>query len=110
MSEIFFQWPGQRQSDLAHHRVAEFLVIDIQRSPEWARDLLEKIQLVQSGNLPQWERIGNAFCLELSANGATIDDLVDETIPAQTVSLEELQKATIAWLEQTEVLNNQDSK
>lgn len=110
MSEIVFQWPGQRQSDRAHRRVAEFLVIDIQRSPDWTRDLLEKLELVQSGNLAQWERIGNAFHLELSANGATIDDLVDENIPPETVPLEELQKATIAWLEQTEVLNNQESK
>jgi len=102
MSETIFHWPGQRQNDPAHRRVAEFLVLDIQRSPEWTRDLLEKVELVRSGKLAQWERIGNAFCLELSANGATIDDLVDETTPPQTVSLEEFQKAAIAWLEQTE--------
>ena len=100
MSKNAANWPGQRENDPAHRRVAEFLVMDIQHSPEWGQDVLEKIELVKSGKLQNWERVGNAFCLKLSPKGATIDDLVDETTPPQTVSLEQLHQAILTWLKQ----------
>jgi hypothetical protein len=104
MSETAFNWPGQRENDPAHRRLAEFLVMDIQHSPEWARDLLNKITLIQSGSLQTWERIGNAFCLNLSSDGAIIDDLIDENNPPETVLIEEFHQAVITWLQQTEML------
>ncbi len=36
MSENAFTWPGQRENDPGHRRLAEFLIMDIQHSPEWA--------------------------------------------------------------------------
>lgn len=104
MSENAFTWPGQRESDPAHRRLAEFLIMDIQHSPEWARDLLDKITLIQSGSLQNWQRIGNAFCLSLSSKGAIIEDLIDESNPPETVLLEEFHQAVITWLQQTEML------
>lgn len=100
MFENDFTWPGKRENDPAHIRLAEFLLMDIQHSPEWAKDLLDKITLIQSGSLKNWERIGNAFGLNLSAEGAKIEDLVDENNPPETVLLEEFHQAVIAWLEQ----------
>lgn len=108
MSETAFDWPGQRENDPAHRRLAEFLVMDIQHSPEWARDLLDKITLIQSGSLQNWERIGNAFCLNLSSEGATIEDLVDENNLPETVVLEEFHQAVITWLQQTEILEQSE--
>ncbi len=107
MSETTFTWPGKRENDPAHRRLAEFLVMDIQHSPEWARDLLNKISLIQSGGLQKWERIGNAFCLNLSSNGATIEDLIDDN-PTETVVLEEFHQAVITWLKQTEMLEQSE--
>jgi hypothetical protein len=104
MSKNDFTWPGQRKNDPTHIRLAEFLVMDIQHSPEWARDLLDKITLIQSGSLQNWERIGNAFCLTLSSEGATIEDLIDESNPPETVLLEEFHQAAIAWVQHTEML------
>lgn len=104
MSETAFKWPGQRENDPAHRRLAEFLVMDIQPSPEWAIDLLNKITLIQSGRWQNWERIGNAFYLNLSSDGATIEDLIDENNPPETVLLEDFYQAAITWLQQTEML------
>lgn len=100
MSQAPFEWPGYSATNPAHRRVSEFLVVDIQHSPEWAQDLAEKIEAVMSGKLRQWERTGNAFHLELSARGASIEDLVDESSPIQTVSLAEFRTAVLTWLQQ----------
>ena len=100
MSQTPFDWPGFSATNPAHRRVREFLVADIQHGPEWARGLAEKIEAVMSGQLSQWERTGNAFHLELSTRGASIEDLVDESSPIQTVSLAEFRTAVLAWLQQ----------
>jgi hypothetical protein len=97
MVEAPFHWPGQRDKDPAHERVAAFLVMDIQHSPQWAEELVKQVDAVASGTLPKWERIGNAFRLELSVDGAFIEDLVDETSPAHSVPLDEFRAAVSAW-------------
>ena len=102
MSQTPFNWPGQREGDAAHRRVAEFLTIDIQQSPEWTQELLDKIEAIATGKLDRWERNGNAFYLELSADGAAIEDAVDETSSIQTVSLDEFRAAVLAWRERIE--------
>ena len=99
MSETPFNWSGQRSQDPAHRRVAEFLTIDIQQSPQWARELMEKIEAIEAGELDSWERNGNAFYLELSPDGAAIEDAVDETSAIQRVSLDEFRAAVLAWIE-----------
>ena len=99
MAEQSFQWPGRRTDDPAHDMLVAFMVMDIQRNPEWARELADRIEQVKTGKLPVWERIGNAYRLELSEKGALIEDLVDEDGPAQMVSLGEFGKAVQAWIE-----------
>jgi hypothetical protein len=99
MSDSQFSWPGRRVNDGAHSRVAAFLMLDIQRSPDWARDLLVKIVDVKTGALPSWERIGNAYRLSLSAEGALIEDLVDRRSAPQRLPLAELEAAVTAWIE-----------
>ena len=94
-----FQWPGRRPDDPAHDMLLAFLVMDIQRNPEWARELADQIEQVKTGKLPVWERIGNAYRLELTEKGALIEDLVDEDGPAQEIILEEFSKAVQAWIE-----------
>ena len=97
MPEQTFQWPGRRTNDPAHDMLVAFLVIDIQRNPKWAHELADRIEQVKSGKLPVWERIGNAYRLELTGQGATIEDLVDEDSPAQEVTLEDFGTAVNAW-------------
>jgi hypothetical protein len=64
-----------------------------------AQDLLAKIADVKTGALPSWERIGNAYRLYLSADGALIEDLVDPPSAPQRVPLEELKAAMTVWIE-----------
>lgn len=80
-------------------QVNQVHVIDIQRSPDWARDLLAKIADVKTGALPSWERIGNAYRLYMSADGGLVEDRIDSTSGPQRFPLEELEAAVTAWLE-----------
>ena len=99
MPEQSFQWPGRRDNDAAHDMLVAFLVMDIQHNLEWAHELADRIEQVKSGKLPVWERIGNAYRLELTGQGATIEDLVDEDSPVQEITLDEFSKALEAWIE-----------
>jgi hypothetical protein len=99
MAEKSFQWPGRRTNDPAREMLVAFLVMDIQRNPEWAHELADRIEQVKTGKLPVWERIGNAYRLELTGKGALIEDLVDEDGRAQEITLEDFSKAVEAWIE-----------
>ncbi len=99
MAEKPFQWPGRHTNDPAHDMLVAFLVMDIQRNPEWAHELADRIVEVKSGKLPLWERLGNAYRLELTGKGALIEDLVDEEALAQEITLEDFSKALEAWIE-----------
>jgi len=98
MTDIPFQWPGQRVDDSAHEMLAAFLVMDIQRNPEWARELSNRIAEVKAAKIPVWERIGNAYRLELTDQGVSIEDLVDENSAIQEVTLEDFCRAVEAWM------------
>ena len=52
--------------------IAEYLTLDIQNSPEWAQDLADHIEAVRTGKLERWERLGNAYDLTLTAEGAAM--------------------------------------
>ena len=98
MTDIPFQWPGRRPDDPAHDMLAAFLVMDIQRNPEWSRELSDRIAEVKAGKIPVWERIGNAYRLELTERRALIEDLVDENSAIQEVTLEDFCSAVEAWM------------
>jgi hypothetical protein len=98
MADKSFQWPGRRADDPAHDMLVAFLVMDIQRNPDWAQQLSDRIEEVKSGKLPVWERIGNAYRLEVSKKGALIEDLVDEDSPRLQITLEDFSKAVEAWI------------
>jgi hypothetical protein len=99
MSEQPFTWPRKGANDRARDLIAAFLLLDIQRSPDWARELLAKIADVQAGALPSWERFGNAYRLYISADGGFIEDRIDATSAPQPFPLDELAAAAAAWLE-----------
>jgi hypothetical protein len=98
MMEPSFQWPGRRADDPAHDMLVAFLVMDIQRNPAWARQLSDRLEDVKTGRREVWERVGNAYRLELTADGALIEDLVDEGNPQQWIALKDFSEALEAWL------------
>ena len=99
MIEKPFQWPGRRNGDPAHEMLVAFLVMDIQRNPEWANELAEQINAVKSGRLAGWERIGNAYRLELTTKDAFLEDLVEDDNGGQRISLKEFSQAVDAWIQ-----------
>jgi len=102
MAEKAFRWPGRRTNDPAHDMVVAFLVMDIQRNPEWTRELADRIEQVKTGKLPVWERLGNAYRLELTQKGALLEDLVDEASAEQMIPLKDFRDAVEAWIEACE--------
>ncbi len=53
---------------------------------------------VKAGKIPVWERIGNAYRLELTDQGVSIEDLVDENSSIQELTLEDFCRAVEAWM------------
>ena len=102
MMEHFFLWPGRRAGDPAHDMLVAFLVVDIQHNPAWAHQLSDRIKDVKSGRRNVWGRVGNAYRLELTGDGALIEDLVDEDSAVQEITIEDFSKALDAWIKSFE--------
>ena len=78
--------------------LAQYLVSDVQESPEVTLMLLDLVDRVASGDLESWEGTGNAFTLILAPDGATIQpELGADTEPSH-VSLDDLREALNGWL------------
>lgn len=93
-------WPGYDPNDPIHQTVRAYLTMDIQSSPEAAQELLEKIAAVRSGNLPSWQRFGNAYCLSVFPDHAVIEeDYSDEPGASCQVELPLFVTAVQAWLQ-----------
>ncbi|MGI9334437.1 MAG: hypothetical protein ACR2RL_14915 [Gammaproteobacteria bacterium] len=94
-------WPGQRPGHPHDELLASYLVLDIQRSDEWAAELCERVRLVGSGAQTSWVRSGNAYHLILTRDTASIEllDGPGEGQPTQ-IPLDELRAAADAWREQ----------
>ena len=90
-------WPGHNPANPAHQRLAEFLTLDIQTSPAWTAQLVDQLEAIATEKIDRWQRVGNAFCLTLSATGGELRDLVQADRPPVYLSIEELRSAAQAW-------------
>ncbi len=86
----------------AHRRVLEFLTLDIQNSPQWVQELLDKIEALETGEICEWRRSGNAYLVIFSPQTVTIENLLLETEPIETISLPEFKEAVLRWQYQLE--------
>jgi hypothetical protein len=86
----------------AHRRVLEFLTLDIQNSQEWVQELLDKIAALETGQICEWTRSGNAYYLIFSPQTVTIENLLVDGEPIETISLQEFKEAVLRWQEQLE--------
>ena len=78
--------------------LAQYLVSDVQESPEVTLLLLELVDQVASGDLESWEGTGNAFTLTLTPEGATIQPEFGSETEPRHVSLDDLREALEDWL------------
>lgn len=94
-----FTWPGCVNGNPAHDLIAAYLAVDIQKSPAWAKELLQKTGEVKSGQIDSWERLGNAYSLRIFRDRVEIGEDYEEE-PAQPVDvpIDDFEAATAAWL------------
>lgn len=98
MNEPEFTWPGRIQEDPAHDLIIAYLTIDIQHSPKWTEELLRQIKAIKSGQISSWERMGNAYCLNLYPDHVDIeDDYAEESRALLKISLDDFKMAAMAW-------------
>jgi hypothetical protein len=82
----------------AQKRAIAFLTMDIQRTREAAIELAEKLAAVRSGELAGWERLGNAYCLNLHPDRATIEDTIDDQSATCTLSIDDFAQLVQDWI------------
>jgi len=100
MKSEHFTWPDRREGDPVHDLINAYLVIDIQNSPNGTDELLDMINQVKQGQLPFWERIGNAYTLSIFPDHVRIEtdnDFTDEADSVAVASLDDFEKAASAW-------------
>ena len=78
--------------------VAGFLESDLQGSIASAHEVLRALDAVESGELTDWERTGNAYTLALSAEGATFWNEMDEEAEPYTLSLAQTRQVVADWV------------
>lgn len=61
-------------------------------------ELLEKINAVRSRQIPEWERIGNAYCLRLFPDFAEIEeDFAEELGKVEQIPIAVFEAAVQSW-------------
>lgn len=91
-------WPGRIADDPAHDLIAAYLTLDIQKSPAWVDELVQKINEVQSGRLASWERTGNAYCLSVYPQHVEIEaNYAEGAVKTQRIPLTMFAEAVKAW-------------
>lgn len=78
--------------------VAGFLESDLQGSVESAREVLRALDAVESGEIPDWDRTGNAYTLTLTPEEATFWNEMDEDAEPYALSLAEARRAVADWV------------
>lgn len=98
MNANHFTWAGYQSAESTHRLIIAYLTIDIQRSPEGAMEILEKINAVRSGQIPEWERIGNAYCLRLFSDYVEIEeDFAEEPGRLERIPIAVFEAAAQSW-------------
>ena len=98
MNEDEFTWPGRIPNDPAHDLIIAYLTIDIQHSPKWTEELLQQIKCVKSGQIPSWERTGNAYYLRIYPDYVEIeDDYTEGDAKLLKVTFRDFSMAVKAW-------------
>ena len=78
--------------------VAGFLESDLQGSIASAHEVLRALDSVESGEIQEWERTGNAYTLALSSAGATLWNEMDEDAEPYALSLADARQVVADWV------------
>lgn len=78
--------------------MAGFLESDLQGSVASAQEVLRAIDGVKSGEIPDWERTGNAYTLALTPEGAILWNEMDIEVEPYKMSLADLRQTVAEWI------------
>lgn len=94
-------WPGRIVGDEGHDRIAACLVVDIQNAPEWAQNVLDRVDAVINGREDHWEMAMNAYILKMDQTICEIalayEEQGEEIVWVPTL---EFRAALVAWIRQ----------
>lgn len=81
--------------------LAGYLNNDLQGDAEHARQVLQHLDAVQSGQEPSWSESGNAYVITIDTNAVTLDfHWAEEGQPdSETVPAEDFRQALRAWID-----------
>lgn len=82
--------------------VSFFLEEDVQESSVWCKKLIQIVDDVKKGKIPQWEGTGNANTLILRPDGARIETELHDPPQVCELSLEDLGYILTDWLNHIE--------
>jgi hypothetical protein len=78
--------------------VATFLEEDVQSSLAYARELLERIEDVASGRLPEWSGTGNAHTITIRPAEVTIENEWTDEPQVAVLSHDALRASLKSWV------------
>ena len=94
-------WPGRIVGNAGHDQICAVLVFDVQAVPDWAGQVLAKVEDVISGKSTGWEMAMNAHILNVGMAVSDISPVYDDAgDPSVQVKTQELRAALVAWCKQ----------
>jgi uncharacterized protein YacL (UPF0231 family) len=81
-----------------HPALGSYLEQDIQASPECCQAVLHAIAEVESRTSNLWEGTGNAFSVTIRPDHVTVENVWDESMRPEELSLADFKKALQDWL------------
>ncbi len=95
--EGYFEGRAAAAGDRRAALLASFLQSDVQGDLDHARALLVEIAAVLRGEASGPPRVGNAFAVDIAADGAVIRNAVLEGAAPERFTLTELRRALETW-------------
>lgn len=77
--------------------IAHFIQVDIQKSPSYCVELLGIVRKIRSGELASWGGVGNAYNIEVGAEGVVIQEEWTDHPSVARLTLGQFESAVAAW-------------
>lgn len=100
--ETNWDWSEWKQQSNAHRLVVEFLTLDVQDNCEYIRHICNQIAALENGEIADCICSGNAYYVSLSPQNVTIENLIIDDEPIETISLNEFKQAILCWQDKLE--------
>lgn len=97
-----WDWSEWQKQSNARRRVIEFLTLDVQDNSDYIQHICHQIEALETGKITDSICSGNAYYVSLYPQNVTIENLVIDDEPIETISLHEFKEAILGWQEKLE--------